>query len=99
GTNVVLVSASSTFTPAFGAASFATHQRAAGSHALELLSDEAAFDVDTHGDLELLGRGVVPARLRPFVPLGAHAEPSSGPTCRNGPAWGPQSRAAAEPRF
>jgi FO synthase len=67
GTNTVLLDPKLPFTPAFGPASFATHQLAAASRAKELHSDEAAFDVDTAADLEeLAGRGV-PARLRPFI--------------------------------
>jgi FO synthase len=67
GTNVVLIDPRQPFTPAFGPASFATHQLAAGSRAKELRSEEAAFDVDNGADLERLAGGVVPARLRPLV--------------------------------
>jgi len=67
GTNAVLVDPKQPFTPAFGPASFATHQLAAGSRAKELQSEETAFDVDTVVDLERLAGGRVPARLRPFV--------------------------------
>jgi FO synthase len=76
---VVLLGAEVAFTPAFGPDSFAAHQLAAGTHALELHSDEAAFDVDTVTDLEMLGRSVVPARLRAFVYLARGARtPSRG---------------------
>jgi FO synthase len=67
GTNVVLIDSRQPFTPAFGPASFAAHQLAAGSRARELRSEEAAFDVDTVADLEELAGGAVPARLRPLV--------------------------------
>ncbi|MDB6159118.1 MAG: synthase [Gammaproteobacteria bacterium] len=77
GTNVVLIDPRLPFTPAFGPASFAAHQLAAGPRAKELHSQEAAFDVDTDADLDRLTGGVVPARLRPFVglslPLGPEA--------------------------
>jgi FO synthase len=67
GTNVVLLDPKLPFTPAFGPASFATHQLAAGSRAKELSSAEAAFDVDTVEDLEILADSAMPARLRPFI--------------------------------
>jgi FO synthase len=67
GTNVVLLDPKLPFTPAFGPASFATHQLAAGSRAKELHSDEAAFDVDTVADLERLANSGVPVKLRPFI--------------------------------
>jgi FO synthase len=77
GTNVVLLNPKLPFTPAFGAASFATHQLAAGSRARELHCDEAAFDVDTVADLEKLANGVAPVKLRPFLVL---ARPEADPT-------------------
>ena len=79
GTNVVLLDPKLPFTPAFGPASFATHQLAAGTRAKELHCDEAAFDVDTAADLERLDTiGVVPARLRPFIALpGQEPDPMS----------------------
>jgi FO synthase len=84
GTNVVLIDPTEPFTPAFGPASFAAHQLAAGSRARELRSEEAAFDVDTIADLEKLAGGVVPARLRSLVmpsrPAFAHARAVAAPT-------------------
>ncbi len=75
GTNVVLVDPRQPFTPAFGPASFAAHQLAAGTRGHELRSDEAAFDVDTVSDLRRLAKTMIPARLRPFVPGCAELEP------------------------
>ena len=71
GTNVVLLDPKLPFTPAFGPGSFATHWAAAGVHACELHSDEAAFDIDTVADLGRLGHSGagVPARVRPFIAL------------------------------
>ena len=66
GTNVVLLDPKLPFAPAFGPASFAAHQLAAGSRAKELHSDEAAFDVDTVADFEKLEVLGAPARLLPF---------------------------------
>jgi len=75
GTNVVLVDPRQPFSPAFGPASFAAHQLAAGSRGYELRSDEAAFDVDTVADLRRLARAMVPARLLPFVAGSHEADP------------------------
>ncbi|HEX4378127.1 MAG TPA: 5-amino-6-(D-ribitylamino)uracil--L-tyrosine 4-hydroxyphenyl transferase CofH [Steroidobacteraceae bacterium] len=77
GTNVVLVDPCQPFVPAFGPASFAAHQLAAGTRGYELRSDEAAFDVDTVSDLRRLARAMVPARLRPFVSGSTEIEPMS----------------------
>src|SRR5262249_24098943 len=67
GTNAVLLDPKLAFTPEFGPDSFAAHQRAVGSRAVELQSDEVAFDVDTGEDLAKLASGFVPARLGAFV--------------------------------
>ncbi|HTS54390.1 MAG TPA: 7,8-didemethyl-8-hydroxy-5-deazariboflavin synthase CofG, partial [Burkholderiales bacterium] len=78
GTNAVLLDPRLPFTPAFGPGSFLAHQRAAGSRAVELHSEEAAFDVDTAADLEALAKFAISARLRPFVAArGAEADPMS----------------------
>jgi FO synthase len=77
GTNVLMLDPRQDFAPAFGPASFAAHQLAAGSRAHELCSEEAAFDVDTVADLQYLARLNVPARLRPFVAGTAHPDPRS----------------------
>jgi len=67
GTNAVLLDPRTAFVPAFGPDSFQAHQRAVGSRAVELHSDEAAFDVDTASDLQALARFSISARLRPFI--------------------------------
>jgi FO synthase len=78
GTNVVLLDPGLPFTPAFGPASFATHEFAAGPRARELQCDEAAFDIDTAADLKALAGNAVPARIRPFIALpGLDADPMS----------------------
>jgi FO synthase len=76
GTNAVLLDPKLPFTPAFGPGSFAAHHLAAGSRATELRCEEAAFDVDTVGDLQRLANSVVPARLRPFI---ASPQPEADP--------------------
>ena len=79
GTNVALFDPSQPFTPAFGPASFAAHQLAAGPRGTELYCDEAAFDVDTVSDLRTLARQSVPARLRQFIgSRGIDTSPLSG---------------------
>src|SRR5262249_32181296 len=78
GTNLVILDPTLPFTPAFGPDSFAIHRRAAGGRAAELLSEEAAFDVDTAADLQRLAESEGPARLRPFTGLaGQEADPAS----------------------
>jgi FO synthase len=77
GTNAVLLDPRLPFTPAFGPGSFLAHQRGAGARAVELHSEEAAFDIDTAADLEALAKFAVSARLRPFVDARAEADPMS----------------------
>src|ERR1700722_6750432 len=59
GTNMVFVSRHQKFTPAFGPNSFALHMRGAAPNAHELKCDEAAFDIDTADDFQLLKQRLV----------------------------------------
>jgi FO synthase len=70
GTNAALFDPRLPFTPAFGLQSFAAHWGALGGRAVEIRSDEVAFDVDTEEDMAKLARGFVPARLQAFVGAG-----------------------------
>jgi FO synthase len=54
GTNMVFFGREQPFAPAFGPESFTAHMQGAAQPAYELSSDEAAFDVDTAGDLRRL---------------------------------------------
>jgi FO synthase len=54
GTNMVFFGRQQEFAPAFGPDSFAEHMRGAAQPACELLSEEAAFDIDTAEDFRRL---------------------------------------------
>jgi FO synthase len=79
GTNMVFVGRQHEFTPAFGPNSFALHMRGADPHAHELQCDEAAFDIDTADDFQLLKQRLVslPA-ADPIAQFLQSIEPGSG---------------------
>jgi 2-phospho-L-lactate/phosphoenolpyruvate guanylyltransferase len=80
GTNALLLSPPDVIDPAFGAASFEAHVRAAASAdvSLQVVTDHGlGFDLDTPEDLEVLA----PETLATLMRLGQHA-PAAGASAR-----------------